>query len=129
MSEMETLRAELRELRAQVVASHELLLRVLEKRGSEARVEQMMFSLSEAATILGVSSKSVGRMVARGELMTVAILGARRIPIEEIDRHRQPKLAKSNASPQAKERVRFDRAAAERRMAELRKKRRERDER
>lgn len=90
----------------------------------ERATEPKAVNLKEAARLLGVSTKHIGRMVRRGELLTTDVGGARRIPMEEINRLASPVVAKSNSSnPETVARVKYDAAAASRKLAELRKRR------
>lgn len=81
----------------------------------------------EAARLLSVSRKHIGRMVARGELLTVDVSGAPRVPMSEIDRLSTPPVAASNqGNPEVERRVRFDGAKALAELASLRAKRKKR---
>lgn len=94
------------------------LVRAAVRAELEERPTTLKFN--QAAEALNVSPRHIGRMVRRGSLMTVDIDGARRIPMSEIRRVASlPSLPSSGATP---EQVRFDAAAALRRLDELRKK-------
>jgi excisionase family DNA binding protein len=59
------------------------------------KVEQMVFSLSEVATILGISRPTVYRLIASGALPTVKIWRAPRVRKADIERllNGEPKAA------------------------------------
>jgi excisionase family DNA binding protein len=83
-------------------------------------VRPLAVTLKEAARLMGVSPKHVTRMVGRGDLLTVEVGGARRIPMREVERHTSPpSMASSGATS---ERTRFDGAAAMAKLKALRKK-------
>lgn len=75
---LEKIEAELREIR-----------RILKDQG----LVKVAVNFTEAAQMLGVSPKHVGRMVRRGDLATVSVGGARRIPVSEIQRVLEPSAA------------------------------------
>lgn len=82
---------------------------------------------AEAARLLSVSPKHIGRMVKRGELLTVDVSGAPRVPMSEIERLSTPPVAPSNqGNPEVERRVRFDGAKALAELASLRAKRKKR---
>ena len=108
MSEWQSVRVELEALRA-------LVLRL-----SSGAERQRLYEFRDAARLLGVSSKTISRMVAIGELAPTRIRNKRLISIEEIDRvSRPPSMASSGATS---ERTRFDGAAAMAKLKALRKK-------
>lgn len=92
----------------------------LERLEERLRPEPRCVKLNVAAVMLNVSTKHVGRMVRRGDVGTVDVGGARRIPMSEIQRvASMPSLPSSGATAAQ---VRFDGAAARARLRELRKK-------
>lgn len=87
----------------------------------DTAVRPSALKFTQAAEALGVSTRHISRMVARGSLTVVDVGGARRIPMSEVQRlSTAPSMESSGATP---EQVRFDSAAARARLAELRKSR------
>lgn len=102
-------------LREELAALREMVSRLVMREMERPR----LYEFQAAARLLSVDAKTIGRMVASGELMTVQVRAKRLIPAEEIDRVASPVRppASSGATPG---RVRYDAAAASRRLAELR---------
>jgi excisionase family DNA binding protein len=110
MLELEAVRAELEALRR-------LVLKVTEN--SE---RPRLYEFKAAAKLLGVAPKTVSRMVASGEILTVTLRGKRLVPVEEIDRvSSPPRMTSSGATEQQ---ARFDGAKALAELKALRAKRR-----
>lgn len=98
-----------------------LEIRALVATIGRARPHPSAVSLKEAARLLSCSPKHIGRMVKRGTLTPRDLDGVRRIPVSQIhDLLEGPTMASSGATPAQ---VRFDGAAAMRKLKELRSKR------
>jgi excisionase family DNA binding protein len=76
MSELEAVRAELEALR----------LLVSSLVGGLKSTEPRAVTLKDAAAALGCSPRHIARMIGRGELVTIDVGGARRIPMRELER-------------------------------------------
>jgi len=111
MREFEAVRSELSELR-------QMVAQLLKQSGERPR----NYKYSAAGRLIGVSPKTISRMVASGELFPIRIRGKSLIPVEEIDRVcRAPQMKSSGATEQ---RTRFDGAAALKKLKDLRAKKR-----
>ena len=95
-TELESVLEELRAMRKQV---EEMI-----SRGSE---RPKLYTYEKAAEMLSVSTKTISRMVACGELLMVNVHG-KKIPAEELDRVSTPK---PRAKATIEKRPKFDEAA------------------
>ena len=104
-------------VRSELAALREMVARLLVQSGERPR----LYELREAARLLGVAPKTVGRMVAHGEILPVMIRGKRMVPLSEIDRLSAPPVMRSGGVTERT--PRFDAAATALRMKELKRKR------
>jgi excisionase family DNA binding protein len=87
-------------------------------------VRPLAVTLKDAARLMGVSSRHVARMVGRGDLLTVEVGGARRVPMTEIMRHTSPLTAPAPSPPKAPPAPKAERYSAAKELEKFRARRR-----